>query len=102
MSDLVSSCFFSLLSSVKVVICIPYLVCFEHLVFSVLNDTLIQVTLTYHAYHRGWSIAAENGSVDDYQGRRYAFMSVWRPLETVLCDPLIVPDTKTLVDPTKD
>jgi hypothetical protein len=46
--------------------------------------------------------AAEQGNIDDYQGRRYAFLSVWRPLETVLCDPLIVLDTKTLVDPTKE
>jgi hypothetical protein len=43
-------------------------------------------------------VADEGGNIDEYQGRRYAFLSVWRPLETILCDPIAVLDQKTMVN----
>jgi hypothetical protein len=39
--------------------------------------------------------AAAQGNIDEYQGRRYAFLSFWRPLRTVSRDPLAVLDITT-------
>jgi hypothetical protein len=36
--------------------------------------------------------AVAGGDIDEYQGRRYAFLTFWRPLRTVSRDPLAVLD----------
>ena len=43
--------------------------------------------------------AAASGA--EYKGRRYAFLSIWRPLRTVTRDPLAVCDPNT-IDPERD